>query len=205
MLFLLYALFGAWKCMWRGKMKTAVTVSSVIALTVYFLPDTTAWFGIEDCRKAAIFFSLGMAYNLFYREYGSKPSLWQRLIWIVFGTGMSIALVWCCRSSKVPMLAVGVLMISICRQISVLIGENHICGRISENKFTIYLFSWPFQAVTMVLTEKAGACWQITSCAMFAAGIIMPMALAYTYKRLKIPGKYIFDLITGIDSGKETA
>ena len=40
---------------------------------------------------------------------------------------------------------------------------------------------------------------------MFAAGIIMPMALAYTYKRLKIPGKYIFDLITGIDSGKETA
>ena len=73
-----------------------------------------------------------------------------------------------------------------------------IVSQIGENAFTVYLYSWPIQAVTeLLMTVVLKSNWLVTWIFMFIAGICGPMIMIQIYKKL-MPRNRILAVILGV-------
>ena len=90
---------------------------------------------------------------------------------------------------------VALLMISACWTGAEMIEVN---GWTSSHNFTIYIFSWFFQAVMMAICGRLGFNWVITFFAMFGAGLIGPVIVILLYEMMSFLHKREIMLLLGI-------
>lgn len=185
-LLLLYIVFGVCKKLLNGKNDQLVLAVMVqISVVLYFMPYGTEWFGLSDFMKAMPFYTTGIIVNRFLRYCKRMNSVGFRVIWILSGLTISIALLYWFNDIKIVMLLIALIMISVCWQVAVLIGENRVCRWVSSHNFIMYIYSWPFQAVAMVIASRQGFSWYMTTLVMFITGITVPICMVFVYKKLK--------------------
>lgn len=189
-----------WKVLYGGQISQNVRGGYTVALAVvvYFLPYSTEWFGFRDFKETIIFFVLGMSLNYYKRISRRTISTIVRILWIVVGTASSVMLFHWFYEVKAAMLITAIIMISVSWQIAALVGENSVCKWISSNNLTIYIYSWPCQAVTMVIASKLGFSWYIMTLNMFVVGITAPILMVLIYKKIKVLNNQFFDLLLGM-------
>lgn len=199
-LMLVYLLFGLIRLYVTDKLAKMFVGggTAVLAVVLYFLPYSTEWFGFSDFKENIIFFTLGMSLNCC--KSTSKRTIFAaiRILWIVVGTMTSIMLFHSFFEVKVVMLITAIIMISVSWQIAVFVGENNVCRWISSNNLTIYIYSWPFQAVTMAIASKLGFSWFQMTLSMFVVGMTTPILMMFIYKKLKVLNNRFFDLLLGM-------
>lgn len=198
-LFLLYMILGTSRGLLNGNSVNSVFfIMTLISVVLYFEPYSTQWFGFSDFKEAAVFFTVGMI----MRYYGGLPkedaSAVFRILWIVCGFVLSLVLIHWFNGNKLIVLSVALIMISVCWQVAVLIGDNSICRWVSNHNFTIYIYSWIFQAVVMVIISRLGVLWYLITLTMFVTGIAAPVCSIFVYKKLKVLHNKFFDLLLGI-------
>jgi peptidoglycan/LPS O-acetylase OafA/YrhL len=119
-------------------------------------------------------------------------------MWIAIGTMTSILLVKNYQQNVVLMLIVALLMISVCCQLAKLIRENKFMAWLSRHNFTIYLYSWPFQAAVMTVCTMQEFSWWLTTICMFITGLMAPVIMIYIYEHSRKIQNRFFDLVLGI-------
>lgn len=197
-LLLCYILFGLWRQLTTERNKNyMLAVSAVVSLVLYFLPISTQWFGLGDLKNSCIFFSAGMILKQISPMLG-RCFRWIRCIWIAIVLCVTILLEKNWYGVSGIMLIIALLMISVCWQLAKLIGDSDIALWISNHNFTIYIYSWPFQAIMMAFSQKFGMPWYVVTPFMFFAGIGGPVILIYIYEKLEGIHNHIFDLILGM-------
>ena len=196
-LLLCYILFGAWHQLVTEKNKSMMLLAvTVFSFVLYFLPFSTQWLGLGDLKEACIFFCIGMNLKQILpmcKEY----SKWIRYVWIVVTVLAAVALDRWARK-KAVMLIVAVLMISACWQLAKVIGNSKLALWVSNHNFTIYIYSWPCQAVIMGICGRLGMPWYFMSVFMLFAGIFGPISVILLYEKLDCIHNRMFDLILGM-------
>lgn len=192
-LFLTYAIFGAAKKQIEGRKRIAAVL--VVTAIIYFLPIKTNILGLSDLHTSLFFFSVGMAANLFLTEKKPKIPRWGGILLIItVMVGCALLTSQAYTNSTVGML-VALLMISACWAGAKLI---EVKGWISSHNFTIYIFSWFFQAVMMALCGRLGFNWIVTFFAMFGAGLIGPVIVIFIYEKMTFLHKNRIKLVLGM-------
>ena len=144
------------------KSKAVRFAALAVTFALLFRPATTNWLGLEDIRKTAFYFILGMAVSMNEKWTDALRSpLW------LLGLPVSILL------GGIP---------AACGMIGCIcfIGTRwEVKGwlkAIEAHSFTIYLLSWPAQAVAEVALNKVLHLPALfVMICMFASGVIVPM------------------------------
>lgn len=147
----------------------AVLAASYLLL---FLPRTTDWFALEDLRKTAFYFVLGMV--LAIRDPESR--MVSNRGWLL-GFPAAIALFAVVNTTLTNSL-IACLMIGFILHIGrkLPLGERSLFACIERNSFTTFLLSWPAQAVVEVVCNKLlHLPALLTMGMMFLAGIAVPL------------------------------
>lgn len=147
-------------------------------------------------RKALFYFCIGMGVNHF-RLYEKSVKKCTRLIEFAVASIISIILVNCFYGNQTLMFCVAMLMIFACYQIARVIPEQKISLEVSKHNFTIYIYSWLFQAVIMGICGTLKMIWQLTSIAMFFSGLLGPISIIWIYRKTRIVHNRFFDLVLG--------
>lgn len=147
------------------------------AYLLLWLPETTGWLALEDCRKLLFYYILGMeAHNL-----SEFCSIIKNRAWL-----LGIPVVWLlCAIGKnnghgftviIALMAIGNIF---CLGTFIDVRKYTLLSCIERNNFTIYLLSWPAQAVAEVLFNKI-LHLPVLLCmaAMFIAGLFVPIVCA---------------------------
>lgn len=194
-LMLVYLVFGIWK---KFVTVTPITITGtvVVSLVLYFLPIKSYWFGLSDIKTAPLFFTAGMVVCLINRN-GGDTQWYGRLMCMIIGVILSTLLVKNYQYNSVLMLVVAFSMIFVCWQMAKLIGEHKITEWISRHNFTIYIYSWPFQAAVMVICGRLHFPWYLTTLCMFIIGLMAPAAMIYIYEHSRKIQNRFFDLVLG--------
>ena len=197
-LLLLYVFWGFSKRFFQSKKALVFwAILSVVSVFLYFFPYSTNWFCFDDFKQAFIFFFFGMITNQTIKDKPRTAHTPYRIAWIIIGTIFSVFSSIYFNQNKIMLLLTAMVMISVCWQIAVLVGQNKITMWISENNFTIYIYSWPVQSVVMILAEKLVFPWYLTTLSMFSAGICVPVLIALVYKKSSRLNNHFLDLLVG--------
>ena len=89
-------------------------------------------------------------------------------------------------------------MIVVCYELARIINDSKVTIWISRNNFTIYIYSWPFQAVIMAICGKLRLEWYFTSVLMFFVGFAGPISVIFIYTKLKSIHNRFFELVLGM-------
>lgn len=192
-LFLTYVLFGIASSAARGK---GVTGWLLLATAIiYFIPLKTELFGVSDLHTALLFFALGMGTNQFISKKPIDIPRWGGILWVVVVIPGCILVFPYANNNPIAALAVAILMISVCWVLATMI---QIKGWISSHNFTIYIFSWFFQAVMMALCDRASPNWIVTFFLMFTIGLAGPITVIIVYDHMSFLHHRCFSLIFGM-------
>lgn len=143
-----------------------------VTFALLFLSQTTEWFALEDVRKQAFYFTLGMVVS----GMDDACCVIGHPAWLLalpaavalnaLGDGILVVAVAACA------------MIGFVLHIGtrVNIGSVPVLKAIEQNSFTIFLLSWPAQAVTEVVLNKLLHLPAVpVMVCMFLAGVIVPL------------------------------
>ena len=194
-LFLCYAIFGAVKNFISGKM----TVFGCVVLTaiIYFLPIKTPILGLADLHTSMFFFAIGMAANSLLCLKKLTIPAWGRILWIITATiGCALITSLAYRNAVVAMIS-ALFMISVCWITATMI-RGKLVDWISSYNYTMYIFSWFFQAVMMALCDRSGLGWIPTFFLMFTAGAVGPAVVVLIYDKYKFLHKRGVRLVLGM-------
>jgi len=198
-LLLVYAVFGLWKPLYRGKYTPAVAAMSVVAaLTLYFLPFTTQWIGFEDFKTSVIFFLTGVLIRSMSEHFDLTRVSPVSCIAAVACVGMTIIALRRWEGLAAAKLLVAFMMIYFCWELAVFIEDRFVCRWLSKHSFTVYIYSWPFQAMMMTICGRFSFPWYLTTIYMFLTGLCAPILLILLYeKTCKKPHRFL-DLVLGV-------
>lgn len=99
-------------------------------------------------------------------------------------------------------LLVSVMMILVCWNITAFVGRHKAVEWVSRHNFTIYIFSWPVQAVTMAVCDRLETAWYLQTLLMFLAGAAGPAAIILVYGKLPSLQCRFWDLVLGLKHEK---
>ena len=68
----------------------------------------------------------------------------------------------------------------------------------SKYIFTVYIYSWIFQSFALILLTKLNVNLLVLNITMFVVGILVPLLMAFIYKKLKKLNCKFFDLCLGV-------
>lgn len=190
-LFLAYALFGLLP-RFPNRQRPPALLLAVVALATgcYFLPIRIEWLGLADLRNSLAFFALGMLARSQSERLADNfaigggisrivlPALALALFALGFGLRENA------QASRLVALPVAILLIAACVSLAAVLPTNSIVSWLARHNFTIYLFSWMFQAVVMELCSRLRCPWTVTTPAMFAVGFIGPIAMILVLERI---------------------
>lgn len=195
----IYLVFGLFNKFLKGEYRNVfLVISGFSSIVLYFLPVSTDILGFNDLKKNICFFVFGIVVNTTIYRTKSKLPVFGKILFIISGTCLCIALSLHFLENDVLMLPVALIMIFICWQFATLIKDSKISKFISKNNFTMYIYSWPIQSVVMLFTEKLFSTWYITTISMFLSGIFCPLLIAIIYKHATKLNNKFFDLILGV-------
>ena len=139
------------------------------AFALLFLPKTTDWLALEDIRKTAFYFVLGMAVSLNHKWSGTLG----HPLWLL-ALPASVVLFWMGGTAAGILAACG--MIGCVCFIGTRWEVKGWLKAVEANSFTIYLLSWPAQAVVEVVFNKVLHLPVLfVMICMFLSGVIVPM------------------------------
>ena len=196
-LFLTYVIFGAVRSV-VGRMlgeKRMIVGLLTTTVLIYFLPINTPIFGLADLHTALFFFAVGMSSNLFLSKKTINIPGTGGTLWTVLVTVACVLLTPQSYNSSILALLVALLMISVCWTLAKMISVK---GWISSHNFTIYIFSWLFQAVVMAVCDRMGFGWIPTFFLMFTAGLLGPALVIVVYERIPSKHKRCIRLVLGM-------
>ncbi len=190
----IYFCIGMWaKYLERYGMLSIITFISLIA---HFIPFSTQWLGINDLKSVCIYFCIGM-WAKYLERYGLEVSKVFRWCEIIAGLIVAFVLNHFIKNS-VSAFVVSILMIFVCFQWAKIINNSKLATWVSQNNFTIYIYSWLFQAVVMAICGILGVKWYFTSILMFLVGFIGPISLIYIYKKFRFIHNRFFEIVLGM-------
>lgn len=196
-LLLCYVIFGAWRTQVTEKniqyMLFAISLASLIG---YFLPLSTQWLGISDLKTFCIYFCIGM-WMKYFDKYEMKIT--NVIRWFM-SIGMLIVsfILNLYMKNKITIFVMSILMIFVCYELARIFNDLRIASWISRHNFTIYIYSWPFQAIVMEICEKVGVPWYWTSVGMFLIGLIGPISIIMIYKKVRFLHNRFWELVLGM-------
>lgn len=161
-------------------------------------PINTNWLGLKDISQ-----------NLFYMQFGMVLALCEQQLKVNLNKALKIII-------AVLLFAVSVVafiynyavfkgLIAICMLLGLILiakalgntlykGFNYI----SQNIFTIYIYSWIFQSFALIVLTKLGVNLLVLNITMFVIGLFIPLLIAFVYKKLKKLNCKFFDLCLGV-------
>lgn len=137
-----------------------------------FVPRTTDWFALEDLRKTSFYFVLGMVLAI----QDSEASVVSSRCWLL-AFPAAIAL-FVSVNTTLTNSVIACLMIGFVLHIGTWLPLNKkgLFAVIEKSSFTIFLLSWPAQAVVEVVCNKLlHLPVLLTMGLMFLAGIAVPL------------------------------
>ncbi len=196
-LLLCYAIFGMWRTKTNKKnIGNMLSIITFISLIAHFIPFSTQWLGINDLKSVCIYFCIGM-WAKYLERYGLEVSKVFRWCEIIAGLIVAFVLNHFIKNS-VSAFIVSILMIFVCFQWAKIINNSKLATWVSQNNFTIYIYSWLFQAVVMAICGILGVKWYFTSILMFLVGFIGPISLIYIYKKFRFIHNRFFEIVLGM-------
>ena len=201
-LFVIYAVFGFFWKITEGMNKVLIQLAATAITTIlYFSPSATQWFGLNDLKENCIFFATGGLAYFVQANWKRKIRGITKATGCFFAVSISIFLFWRYNEFASANLAIAILMITACWIFAAMIRENRGSKWMSAHNFTFYIYSWPFQAVMMVICEFIHCPWQIMTPCMFLAGLAGPVMIIFIYNKCKWIHCSFFDLILGLKRG----
>ena len=137
-----------------------------------FLPRTTDWFALEDLRKTSFYFVLGMVLAL----WDPDARVVSNRCWLL--TFPVAIILFRTVNTTLTNSMIACLMIGFVLHVGTLVPSYkfNLFAGIEKNSFTIFLLSWPAQAVVEVVCNKLlHFPLLLTMGMMFLAGITVPL------------------------------
>ena len=180
---------GVFSALMRTPLKKR-SVQFPLLVCSYFLlwfPKTTDWFGLEDLRLNLFWFLLGYVLS----GWNGFEHIIRKKVWLL-GLPTALSLLWFNISvtALIPLLMIGAIL---CLGTIVTL-ESKGLKTIEHYSFTIFLLSWPVQAVTEIILNKILhlPVW-LCMIGMLTAGIAGPMlcVLLIRWIEKKIPVRWL--------------
>lgn len=202
-LFICYVILGGIKKLTTNSDKKSFQWLAVLLgiVSVYFWmsPIKTDWFALKDVTENLFYMVLGMFLALLEKSSAINLNKYVKLTISVVLVAVSVALYVFNYNYKIK------LIISICMVLSLIFFAKSIGSFlqkqfefISRNVFTIYIYSWIFQSFAMILLERLNVKLIVMAPIMFVVGVVMPLAIAWLYKKIKKLNCKFFDLCLGV-------
>lgn len=155
-----------------------------------FIPQTTDWFALEDLRKNAFYFALGMTAANWKQ---SVPVLTSPFWLLAFPCAFVL---FRATDGIAAASLIACLMISFVLHIGTVLKSDkfRLLSSIEKHCFTVYLLSWPAQAVVEVLCNRIlHLPALLTMAMMFTAGVCVPLVCVKIVSILEkhIPKKWV--------------
>ena len=192
--------FFCFRIIWlRAAKRTALAIAlTVFVVVLHFYPLNSRWVGLRDISIYCIFFWLGVISS----EYviTKQLQLFSLFLSIFSLTGaMSIffglSYNWVSTSLKgLSLLLIAVLMIYAILGLGIEYQRRNFSffAVFNEKIFTIFLLSWPFQAVVEVCFNKIlKLSWLWVTPAMFTAGLLGPLLVIYMINKMQIKNQLL--------------
>lgn len=189
------------RCIENKYVKFAVTV---IVILMAVLPIKCDWFAINDIFKQLVYFWIGLILSDTIIDKRNKIfKCWISIMCIILSV---IAFVYFKNHyyygkewlSNLVSVIIGVLMIYAVMYISELleIKNINVLDFLNGKTFTVYLFSWPCQAIVEMLTNRVlGLHWYVVMPSMFIVGMVIPLLISFVYSKFKKHPSFINLLI----------
>lgn len=134
-------------------MRKSRVIQAAVLITTYvllYLPETTAWFALEDVRKAAFYFVLGIT----LADWNPDTCVISKSVWL-FAFPVAFVL-FRCGANVLYNSVIALLMIGFILHIGTRLPmrKTGLFAMIEKYSFTIFLLSWPAQAVIEVVCNK---------------------------------------------------
>lgn len=203
-LFLCYAIFGLIHAFFSKKYLTElIVIESIASLALYIFPLKTNLLGLADWTQLAFFFVIGIVANMLMTSTeGKKQSRKKSFVYIrIFSCFLPFAAALLLYQVKpghwTINLFIALLMLSFCWLIATSLTPNAVIRFLSSHNYTLFMFSWFFQSLVMILCDKLHCNYLVTSTMMFASGIAGPMCVILVYEHLRFMHSYPMRLILG--------
>lgn len=200
--------WGAWRSfVHKGKAIYISVLAVLTAVSIYLAvcPIPTDYFVLYDISQVALFYAIGILTALI------KPVLWDRQwknwCWIVICTVSAYFLYpygnFRIRTVPIINFLVGMMIVWACWNLAkslTSIKSSKICKKITQYNFSIYIYSWPAQAVLDTILRRMGVNWIAIIFILFVSGFIFPLLIVTIYKKLKFLHCKFFDYLIGIQT-----
>ena len=127
---------------------------------------------------------------------GGGGALW--ILICLSGASVAFLLRNSAHAHRTVGLPVALLMIAVCCFLAMQMPYSSIIQYLSGHNFTIYIFSWLFQSVVMMLCDRLNFVWYLTFAVMFFAGLLGPMTVIFVYEHIPFLHRYPVRLILGV-------
>lgn len=179
----------------RQNRKLAIFVC-ILSFGLIYMPDFTEWLGVNDIKDYLFWYLSGVLFAD-VDILGKHSSLRSGIVCLlsacvaftVFGMKAYNAVV-------AIFMVIGVLMI--CAHMD--LRKIKILGMIENYSFSIFLLSWPVQAVVEVVFNRIiSLSLPVINVGMFLSGLLIPLVVVYIMGRMKkIPYIKNIELLLGI-------
>lgn len=178
-----------------------------IALGLEIFPVNINWFAINDICGYLIYFCIGIAScdfiinkrNSFFKlPYTLLLIAVSTVLFFYFNLNNYFGLGYLVNISS---FIIAILMLYAILYFAVLFENrgSKLLDYFDGKTFTIYILSWPCQAVVEILFNRIlHLHWFITMPTMFCAGLFIPLLIIYIYRKLKYNFKFI-NLVIGLN------
>lgn len=177
----IYIMYGA-ICIRIKETKTRVIISLLIASVCWVLPLDTMFLGLEDIHNMAIYFVLGMICCYFHLRQRNENAFFRILIIFLILMSANVLMNYCEYNSRYVKTIEAICWIWACWEVAFLIKKCKLATWISNHNFTIYIYSWLFQSVFMLLCDRMGVIWYLETMIMFLVGILGPVCIIKIYE-----------------------
>lgn len=190
---------------YKNKMLFSAVLAASLVLSVF--PININWLAIKDICLELVYFCIGiLSCSVILKNkariFKLPIALASVAFSVIFYIFMSVNnFYWQEWVRNISTVVIALLMIYSVLYLSVFLEKNgsKILDYIDGKTFSIYIISWPCQAVTeMLLNRVMHMHWYITMPAMFIVGLGVPLLFLSIYKRLKRQPKFI-NLIFGVN------
>ncbi len=202
-LFICYVILGGYrKLITQSNKKSFHWIAfplGIISVCFWLSPIKTDWFALKDVTENLFYMVLGMALALFEKRVALKQNKYLMAILSVVLAAVSVVL-YIFKYTRESKLIIAICMVLALLFFAKLIGPflQEQFDFISKNVFTIYIYSWIFQSLAMMLLEKLHCKLAVMAPILFTVGVAVPIVIALLYKKAKKLNCKFFDLCLGV-------
>lgn len=198
-LFLLYAAFGMIRQLFKRKFTTCENIIIImLSVILFFMPHETVWLGFSDFKTAVFYFAVGITVECLTAKKNQLSSRIYKLGWILIGTAISIIIFRYIKNTEVVKLILSIIMITVCWQLADLICNCSAVQWLGQHNYTVYIYSWLFQSIAMIVCDYKHLPWQGTLIVMFCVGLVFRIILIKFYEKLTFLHCRFCDLMIGM-------